>query len=249
MPDCQAIADELADLKKERSDLQADLQGLNRDPGEPKPSPSQKAAIAARIGRVNGKIDDKERELRECLGVPAPLPAVTCPIIGTTSVATSSTTFPGPFTLPAVPTLTFLSPDHTAVQLAAIATSLAPFAVTGTPCTDTITIAIPSAAGGFNTATGDISMSISATISHSLMGGIFNVCAGSTPGPSTTQSPLTTGTLTSAVSGSISGAPLNRTSSTITLVASGVLAGGASQLAGTGLDLRITGTLACAPLP
>jgi hypothetical protein len=64
-----------------------------------------------------------------------------------------------------------------------------------------------------------------------------------------TQSPLTAGSISSALSGSISGARLNRTASVITLVASGVLTGGASQLAGTTLDLRISGSLACAPLP
>jgi hypothetical protein len=131
MADCQSIADEVADLKQERSDLQADLQGLNREPGEPKPSPSEKAAIAAKIKRVTAKIDDKERELRECLGAPEPLPAVTCPIVGTAVLATSSSTFPGPFPLPAVPGLRFSSPNHTAVELASISTSLPPFTVSG----------------------------------------------------------------------------------------------------------------------
>jgi hypothetical protein len=249
MADCQNIADDVANLKQERSDLQADLQGLNREPGEPKPSPSQKAAIAAEIKRVTARIDEKERELRECLGAPQPLPAVTCPIIGVVVVATSSSTFPGPIAVPAVPTLTFLSPTHTGVGLAPISTSLPPFAVPMTPCTDTVSIQIPGATGIFDPATGDLSMQISAVVSHSLMGGPLNACAAFTPGPSTTQGPLTTGSVPSALSGSISGAPLNRTTSTITLVASGVLTGGASQLAGTTLDLRISGTLACAPLP
>jgi hypothetical protein len=249
MADCQSIADEVADLKQERSDLQADLQGLNLQPGEPRPSPSQKAAIAANIKRVTATIDTKERELRECLGVPQPLPAVTCPIVGTAVVATSSSAFAGPFALAAVPTLTFLSPTHTAVELAPISTTLPSFAVPSTPCTDTVSIQIPGAMGSFDPATGDLSMLISAIVSHALTGGFLNACAAFTPGPSTTQSPLTTGTVPSALSGSISGAPLNRTTSGITLVASGVLVGGASQLAGTTLDLRISGTLACAPLP
>lgn len=249
MADCQSIADEVAELKQERSDLQADLQGLNREPGEPRPSSSQKAAIAAEIKRVTETIEDKERELRECLGAPQPLPAVTCPIVGTVVVATSSSAFPGPFPLSAVPTLTFLSPNHTAVELAPISTSLPSFAVPATPCTDTVSIHIPGATGSFDPATGDLSMQISAIVSHSLTGGPLNACAAFTPGQSTTQSPLTTGTIPSALSGSISGAPLNRTTSVITLVASGVLVGGASQLAGTTLDLRISGSLACAPLP
>jgi hypothetical protein len=249
MADCQSIADEVAGLKQERSDLQADLQGLNRQPGEPRPSPSQKAAIAAEIKRVTAKIDEKERELRECLGAPQPLPAVTCPIVGTAVVATSSSAFPGPFILPVVPVLTFLSPNHTAVELAPISTSLPPFAVPSTPCTDTVSIRIPGATGNFDPATGDLSMQISAIVSHSLTGGFLNACAAFTPGPSTTQSPLTTGTIPSALSGSLSGAPVNRTTSGITLVASGVLTGGASQLAGTTLDLRISGSLTCAPLP
>jgi hypothetical protein len=249
MADCQSIADDVADLKQERSDLQRDLQGLDREPGEPKPSPSEKAAIAAEIRRVTARIDEKDRELRECLGAPQPLPAVTCPIVGTAVVATSSSTFPGPFALSTVPTLTFLSPAHTAAELAPISTSLPSFAVPSSPCTDTVSIQIPGATGTFDPATGDLSMQISAVVSHSLMGGFLNACAAFTPGPSATQSPLTTGTIPSALSGSISGAPLNRTTSTITLVASGVLTGGASQLAGTTLDLRISGSLACAPLP
>jgi hypothetical protein len=249
MADCQPIADEVAELKQERSDLQADLQGLNRQPGEPRPSPSQKAAIAADIKRVTETINTKERELRECLGTPEPLPAITCPIVGTAVVATSSSSFPGPTPLPAVATLTFLSPTHTAVALAPISTSLPSFPVASTPCTDTVSIQIPGATGSFDPATGDLSMQISAIVSHSLTGGFLNACAAFTPGPSTTQSELTTGTVPSALSGSLSGAPLNRTTSAITLVASGVLVGGASQLAGTTLDLRISGSLACAPLP
>jgi hypothetical protein len=245
--DCQAIVDELAGLKKERADLQEDLHG---HPGEPKPSPSQKAAIAAQIKEVTQKIEQKEQELRDCLGVPAPLPAVTCPMADSTAtLITSNASFPGPFLLSVVPTLTFLSPDHAVVTLAPITNTFGPIPISGTPCMDMLTVTIPAAGGTFNPTTGDLSISVSATLSHSLSGGILNACSLYPAGPSVVASPLTTGTLPSPVSGTVSGAPLSRTTGALSLVASGTFTGGLSQVAGTGVDLRITGTLGCAPLP
>jgi hypothetical protein len=247
MPDCQGIADEIAELKAERSTLQADLHGL---PHEPRPSPSQKAAIVQQIKALSSQITKKEAELRHCLGLPEPLPSVTCPMSGATStMVTSSSAFSGTTVLAISPTFVFLSPDHRSVDMAAASTTLGPISIPGTPCTDTVTIVIQATRGTFDVATGELTLGITATISHSLAGGFLNWCSTQKPDPSLVMSPLTTGSLPSGISGTISGAPLNRTTGEITLVAAGTLAGGDARLAGTGVDLRITGTLSCLPLP
>ena len=247
MADCQEIADEIATLKQERSDLQADLHGV---PGEPKPSPSQKAFISAQIKELTAQIDLKEEELRTCLGLPPALPAVACPLTGgTTTITTSNSAFPGPFLLPISPTFTFLAPDHTRVDMAQLMAAIGPVAIPSSPCSDTLTVTIPAAGGSFTPTTGDLSIAITAVISHSLAGGFLNFCAALTPGPSTATAILTTAAVPSPIAGSISGAPLNRTTGQITLVASGTLVGGAPALAGTAIDLRISGVLGCLPLP
>ena len=113
MPDCQPIIDEISELKQERAALQAELHG---EPDGRFPVGQGKAEITQQIRAVNAKITAKERELRDCLGLPPAKPPVTCPLTGgTATLRTSSSAFAGPFPLNIAPVLTFLAPDHAAV--------------------------------------------------------------------------------------------------------------------------------------
>jgi len=241
MPDCQPIIDEIAGLKQERADLQEDLRGV---PREPRPGPSQKQAIVAQIKKITSQIAEKEGELRICLGLPAPLPPLICPLVGATaSLASNNPAFPGPFAPPLAVSLTFSGPQRSRVDLSAISFRIGPVSIPRTPCSDLISVTVPAAGGTYDPVLGEISIPVTATVNHALSGGFLNICALAPAAPSTAASPLTTGTLPSGVSGSISGVPLSKPAGTLTLVASGVLAGGPSQIAGTAIDLTISGTL------
>jgi hypothetical protein len=96
---------------------------------------------------------------------------------------------------------------------------------------------------------GDITIPVTLSLSHALSGGPFNLCATQTPGNSTLRINLTTTTIPSAITGTLFGAPLNRATGQVTLVGSGALTGGASQLDGVGVDLVMFGRFACDPLP
>lgn len=247
MSDCQAIADKVADLKQERSDLQAELHGL---PGEPRPGPAQKAVIVAGIKKLTSKIEAKEEEHRVCLGLPVPLPTVTCPMAGATStIVTSNSTFSGPFLLAVTPVLTFFSPRHARVDVAAMTTTIGPIPIPSSPCADMMTVAIPATSGTFDPVTGDMSIPISATLDHSLSGGLFNLLRRDQTRHVHDQRGAHH--RHRAVHGvrhhqrrSVVAHDRNPHSGCVRRPLRG-----ASQLAGTGMDLRITGTFTCSPLP
>ncbi|HEY3052426.1 MAG TPA: M23 family metallopeptidase [Thermoanaerobaculia bacterium] len=62
-PSCQSIANEIASLKKDRTDFQNDLK---------KASPGQKSAIASEIKKINAQIAAKEKQLQKCQCPEAP---------------------------------------------------------------------------------------------------------------------------------------------------------------------------------
>jgi len=243
MPNCQPIVDELATLEQSRSDYQADLQGA---------SPGEKPALIAKIKAVNDKIAQKQKDLNACLGVappPPPPPPIVCPLSTTSvTITTSNPTFPS-LTAALGPTLTFTGINHGQVTIDPITLTVGPIAIPSTPCMDLIKVSIAGVTGSFDPVIGDIDIPISLTLSHGLSGGVFNFCSLLPATPSTLMSRLTTGTLPSAVIGSISGVRLQKPTGAVTLVASGTFVGGVTQLAGTACDLKVAGILLCTPLP
>jgi hypothetical protein len=247
---CQPIRDALAKLLEERTGVQETLQsGLG---------PAQKAAALREIGKLTGKIEDKEDELNECLGIPPPpppLPPVTCSLTGTAIQTISDPRFPGA-TVPISLSLTFTGIDHRNVSLPIPSLGLTSFFLLFGRCNDFIGTQQASAGGTFDLSSGHMDIPVTLTVFHTVSGNpnsfptreLCHLFISS--GPSTLSGTLTTRSTASAqptpITPTLFGAPLNRQSGAITLVGAGVLAGGAS--AGTAVDVIISGTLS-QPLP
>jgi hypothetical protein len=246
----QPIRDALADLLDERAGVQQTLQsGLG---------PDEKEAALREIRKLTGKIEDKEDELNECLGIPPPpppLPPVTCTLTGTAIQTISDPRFPGS-TVPISLSLTFTGIDHRDVSLTIPSLGLTSFFLLFGRCNDFVGTQQASAAGTFDLSSGHLDIPVTLTVFHTVSGNpnafpTRELCQLLIPsGPSTLSGTLTTRSTPSAqpapVMATLFGAPLNRQSGGISLVASGVLQGGASG--GTAVDVVISGTLS-QPLP
>jgi hypothetical protein len=245
---CEPIRDALAGLLEARAGFQ---QTLHSGIGS-----ADKAAVAREIKSLTREIEAKEEELDRCLGVPPPPPPpppVTCTLTGTALQTISDPGFPGA-TVPISLSFTFSGIDHRDVSLTIPALGLTAFFVFFGRCNDFIGTRQAVATGGFDRSSGQMQIPVTLTVFHSISGNgapWTTLCPLIIPsGPSTLSGVLTTSSTPSTqpvpVTPTLFGAPLNRQSGAITLVASGVLQGGAN--AGTAVDVIISGALS-QPLP
>jgi hypothetical protein len=248
-PECLEIVNVIQDHKTERADLQAQLQFAD---------PKDKPILAAKIKKLTILIEDKEAELDRCMGKPTSPPRLPCTLEGTAVITTGDPKAPGPFFVSVTFLLTFFGSNR---ELVTVAFSGASFPTTltspvGITCADTVTLRLLEGTGVGKYSPSfpnDIDIPATFAVSHSLSGGI--ICPLLPAFPSTlplTPPGLTTRSVPSTLSptGSLFGAPLNKTSGSITLVGAGVLMGGA--LGGAPCNVIVSGgTLSCGaqPLP
>jgi hypothetical protein len=230
---CASIRAELAQLQDERAELQDEFASGNR-------------GVASELLRVNRAIAAKQADLDKCLGI---LPPLSSTLSGTAVITTSDPRFPGPFTLPVTASLKFTGVDHASVTVSATLPPLS-FAVGTSGCTDTMTVTQTNAgvSGTFTRSSGTLTWpSVSLRVTHAVTPALNPVCAliQGAAGPSTLASTATTGSTTSALSGTLTGVTLNASTGAVTLVESAVGSGG--LFAGTTVDIVVTGTMA--PLP
>lgn len=233
-PECQPIADELYLKQADRLELYKD-RAMAR-------TYLERSQIAAKIRVLNGQIDGLESDLRSCEGLP-PIPSPLASAFSSTLFAmTDNTSFPvlGPST--AASTLTFSQANYTNVELTVPTTPMGTFTATlaGIPlATNTLSAVLqPPSGGTYEMSTGHVTLpSATFVISHS-----SPFLAGS----SATFAPLTTRSVSSALSGSLTGVPVSATApARLILVGSTTLVGG--SYAGIIVDLIIDGFLAQVP--
>jgi hypothetical protein len=129
---CQPIRNALADLLEERTGVQETLHsGLGS---------AEKEAALREIGKLTAKIEEKEDELNECLGIPPPpppLPPVTCTLTGTAIQTISNPGFPGGTSLISL-SFTFTGIAHRNVSLTIPSLGLTSFFLGFGRCNDFI---------------------------------------------------------------------------------------------------------------
>jgi len=256
-PECQALADELLQLKQERAALQQELRSL---------AGPEKVNATRAINGLLGQIQQKARELDVCLGRPTPPAPRTCTLdtsglFGglTLALPAGSGSSPLPLGVRAVtPIFTFSGLNYAAVELffpalplgtvpSVFRTFLGPVS-----CPYTVTVGQSAGTGSFDSPLGEVDIPLSLVFSPSpawsgwLAGALCPLSFAS--GPATLAGTLTTRMLTSLVDPtlSFSGSPLTRPSGGIHLIMTGVFSGG--FLAGIACDVSIVGTLS-QPLP
>lgn len=246
---CQHFADELQELVMERADLQSELNHA---------SPAQKPLFARKIAELTTTIQAKRSEYNQCIGMPPPLPPITCTLSGTATVRTSHPSAPNNV-IPITLTLTFSGSTHQRVDVIFPTIALGTFIMTGPlgiSCRDTVVISLPSgvAVGSYSSSFPfhlDIPMTL--LVNHTFGGAFF--CRGIPAPPSNlvlTSPGLTTRTVPSPLSatGTLFGSALNKTQGSslgrIDLVGAGVLTGG--YFNSVLCDVAISGTLS-QPLP
>jgi hypothetical protein len=261
---CDDIREELDVLLTERASIQEELRtGKTSDP-ENFPARS-KPVLTSIIRGLNVQIEEKERELAECLNKSGVAPAkITSRFVGTMSLFTIPTSplgFGGP--APIQGSFTFSGPNFTTVLVNLNVVSM-PWVVgasagfSGLPlivftCPGTVSIGQNGIAHGtFDTSTGNLTCPGSFTVQPSVSNnGIFDPCFWANMLVSPTMSfvsSLTTMALPSPVTGTtLSGAPLNRSNRTLMLLAAGPLTTTGLPLFGPALDMEIRGTLT--PIP
>jgi len=94
---CQGIADEIAGLEAERTDLQLELQQAPTN---------QKAGLARQIKAINGKLLVARNQLVDCLATqpkdPPPPPPLEAQLAATVTLTTTKPEAPGPYQMPVV---------------------------------------------------------------------------------------------------------------------------------------------------
>jgi hypothetical protein len=145
---CQPIAQEIEDLRAERTDLQLELQQAPT---------GQKAALATRIKALNRRIRVLEDRLADCLRdtppPPPPPPPLEAVFTGTATITTTNASAPGPFTA-SVNLGVIFNAARTFVGI----TSFPPIATTPfpTPVGDNVTTVTRSGGGSGSYAAGTI---------------------------------------------------------------------------------------------
>jgi hypothetical protein len=253
-PECQALADELLQLKQERAALQQELRSL---------AGPEKVNATRAINGLLGQIQQKSRELDACLGRPM-LRTCTLDTSGvfgglTLALPAGSGSSRLPLGVRAVtPIFTFSGLNYAAVQLffptlpLGTVSSFARTFMGPVSCPYTVTVGQSAGTGSFDSPLGevDIQLSLVFTPSPAWSGFLASaVCPLSfAPGPSTLAGTLTTRMVTSMVDPTLnfSGSPLARPSGGIRLIMTGIFSGG--FLAGIACDVMIVGILS-QPLP
>lgn len=233
-PECQSIADEIYLKQADRLELYKD-RAMAR-------TYLERSKIAAKIKVLNAEIDGLESDLRSCEGLPPIPPPLTAAYTNTLFAMTNNPSFPvlGPST--AASTLTFSQANYTNVELTVPTTPIGAFTATfaGFPvATNTLSAVLqPPSGGTYERSTGHVNLpSATFVISHS-----SPFLAGS----SATFAPLTTRSVSSALSGSLTGVPVSGTAPTrMILVGSATLVGG--NYGGTIVDLIIDGFVSQVP--
>jgi hypothetical protein len=237
-PECQALADELWQLKQERASLQQELRSLV--------GPEKVNATRA-INALLGRIQQKAGELDVCLGRP-PLPTPrTCTL---TSGVLFLSIGPRPMGRPALsiatpitPTFTFSSLNFATVQLFFPAVLLMgtlgatfPMTIVGTVrCPYAVTLSQSTGIGSFDSQLGEVDIPFSLVFNPSpawsgfIAGALCPLLIAK--GPSTLAGTLTSRMLSSSVdpTRSFSGFPLDRPTGNINLIMTGMFSGGSSQ--------------------
>jgi hypothetical protein len=236
-PECQHFLDE---IQEKRDDLIALQQELQTAPTNFKPG------IKKRIAECQAQIDALEKSFSECEGVqplPAPIAAV---FPSTVFIGTSNAAFPTLGPASATATMTFSQADYNSVLFTFPATLVGTFTVTFLGFgvfTNAVTASLsPSSAGGsFERSTGHVDIAQANFYIDNSQWFIAD---------STLQfTPLTTRSVPSPLSGTLIGAPLNRTTNPgrLVLVGSSTLTGG--YYSGTVVDILIDGVLSQFPPP
>lgn len=200
---CEHIQQEIADLKAERTQLQADLSVA---------APGQKPFIVAQIKAINRQITIKQVELNGCLGISGQRPLAT----DFTGIATLTTSFPqasGPFVNSISLSLSFNIARTEVVILGFPPISTDPF---DTPVGwNVVTISqIGGGRGSFDLSSGAIGMPLTLFFDNSIDLPFFE---------EDSRLPLLLGTGTV---GTLQGSPLNRTTKRVAMVGTSTFSGG-----------------------
>jgi hypothetical protein len=266
-PECQALADELLQLKQERAALQQELRSL---------AGPEKVNATRAINGLLGQIQQKARDLDVCLGRPTPPAPRTCTLTSgliSCDIARpriGAAAFPLRITAAIAPTFTFSGLNFATVELLSSAVPLGTVSRSARSilglvvCPFAVTVGQSRGIGSFDSQLGEVDIPLSLTFNPSpAWSGLIPsiVCPLSTAsGPSTLAGTLTTRTLSSSLDPtlSISGFPLSNSRQVLTpgstlrplgsiaLIMSGLFSRG--FLAGSGCDLSLTGILS-SPLP